>query len=107
MAEFQVAGPYKIPFEWKPGGRTLFHKNFWSQSAALEELQWERGCYVFAMKAGKGATPLYVGEATKSFKQECFNPANVRKVLDALAEYAKGSPVLYFCSPSATAGKDK
>jgi hypothetical protein len=105
MAEFFVAGPYKIPFAWKPGGRILFHREFWTRSADLEELQWERGCYVFAIKAGKGATPLYVGEATKSFRQECFTPGNIRKCLDGLADYAKGSPVPYFVRHPSQRGK--
>lgn len=105
MAEFAVAGPYKIPFDWRPGGRLLFPNAFWQQSEELEQLQWERGCYVFAMKAGKGATPLYVGQATRSFKQECFSPANIRKCLDALATYAKRSPVIYLVRHPPQRGK--
>jgi hypothetical protein len=105
MAEFLIAGPYVIPFQWKPGGRALEVKEFWGQSRALEELAYERGCYVFAVRAGKGETPLYVGKATRSFKQECLNPGNVRKLLDGLAEYAKGTPVLYFVRHPAQRGK--
>lgn len=105
MAEFLIAGPYAIPFHWKPGGRALHVKEFWTQSRVVEELARERGCYVFAVRAGKGATPLYVGKATKSFKQECLNPGNVRKLLDALADYAKGAPVLYFVRHPSQRGK--
>jgi len=33
-----------------------------------------RGGYIFAIRAGKGFTPWYVGQAKKSFKQEIFTP---------------------------------
>lgn len=105
MAEFQVAGPFVIPFQWKRGGRALGVKEFWGQSRTLEELAHKRGCYVFAVRAGKGETPLYVGKATRSFKQECLNAANVSKLLAGLADYAKGTPVLYFVRHPAQRGK--
>src|SRR5260370_5211073 len=105
MAEFLIAGRYTIPFQWKPGSRVLLHKEFWNQSRELQKLATERGCYVFAVRAGKGSTPLYVGKATKSFKRECLNPGNIRKLLDALANYAKGTPVLYFVRHPSQRGK--
>jgi hypothetical protein len=105
MAEFVVDGPYDIPFEWRPGGRTLLYKDFWEQCDALEELQWERGCYVFAIRAGKGITPLYVGKATRSFRQECFNAGNRYKFSSGLADYSKGTPVLYFVRHPQQRGK--
>jgi hypothetical protein len=105
MAEFVIEGPYSIPFEWRPGSRVLLHKEFWKQSRNLRALQAERGCHVFAIRAGRGSTPLYVGKATKSFKQECLTPGNVRKLLDGLAAYAKGTPVLFFVRHPSQRGK--
>jgi hypothetical protein len=105
MAEFVIEGPYEIPFEWRPGSRVLLHNEFWRQSRDLQNLQTERGCYVFAIRAGKGTTPLYVGKATRSFKQECLTPGNVRKLLDGLAAYAKGTPVLFFVRHPSQRGK--
>jgi hypothetical protein len=105
MATFRPAGPHKIPFEQKAGGRILHHKQFWGQSDELAQLAAERGCYVLAMQAGKGATPLYVGKAEKSFKQECFNQSNLHKFYAALAEYKKGTPVLYFIRHPKQKGK--
>lgn len=74
----------------------ILHKDFWNRSDELERLGDERGCYVFAIRAGRGFTPIYVGKATKSFKQECLNSANKHKFADGLADYKKGTPVLYF-----------
>lgn len=41
-------------------------------------------------------TPIYVGKATKSFRQETFNPTNRHKYHNGFSEYAKGTPVMYF-----------
>ena len=105
MAEFLIDGPYKILFEQRPGGRVLLHKDFWKQSDDLESLESDRGCYVFAVRNGRGTKPLYVGKATKSFKQECLNPANKHKFADGLADYQKGTPVLYFVRHPLNRGK--
>ena len=95
MACFEVHGPYKLPFEKRPGGRTLVLNNFWSVGSEAHDLSQKRGCYVFAMR-GRGLTPIYVGKATKNFKQEAFNPSNRHKFHNGFSEYAKGTPVIYF-----------
>lgn len=105
MAEFIIDGPYEIPFEQKPGGRVILYNEFWIQTDELQELGGERGCYVFAIRAGKGATPIYVGKATKSFKQECLNPSNRHKFSNGMADYKKGTPVLYFVRHPKQKGK--
>ena len=48
--------------------------------------------------------PVYVGKATKSFKQETFNPSNRQKYSDGFSEYAKGTPVMYFVALSQARG---
>lgn len=57
MADFVIDGPYDIPYMWKPGGRTMDYAEFWNRSDEVKDLQRERGCYVFAVRAGKGVTP--------------------------------------------------
>jgi hypothetical protein len=37
-----------------------------------------------------------VGQAAESFEQECFNSANRAKYLEGLADYTRGTPVLFF-----------
>lgn len=49
--------------------------------------------------------PLYVGKATKSFRQEAFNPANRHKYHQGFAEYSRGTPLMYFVVHSAQRGK--
>lgn len=56
----------------------------------------ERGCYVFAFKAAKGYKPVYVGKATKTFKQEVFTPHKLNKFNLGLAGQKKGTPILFF-----------
>jgi hypothetical protein len=97
--------PMKFLPSVRPGGRVLLHKEFWNHSEGLSELGGERGCYVFAIRAGRGFTPIYVGKATKSFKQECLNPANKHKFSEGLADYEKGTPILYFIRHPPQRGK--
>ena len=95
MTTFAVHGPFELDFEKRPGGRTLVFDDFWSAGSNAAYLASERGCYVFAIK-NKGLTPIYVGKATKTFKQETFNQSNKHKYHNGFSEYAKGTPVMYF-----------
>lgn len=88
-------GPYKVPVERRPGGRVLRVKEFWKNPKAAKYAS-ACGCYVFAMSTGGGILPHYVGQATKSFAKEAFNPSNLRKYYDAMADYRKGRPVVFF-----------
>lgn len=95
-AIFSVDGPYSIPYYQGKSGRTLTDDNvseFWETNPEIEKL---RGCYVFGIRAGKGLTPGYVGRATKSFKQEVFSPHKLSRYQQFLADYGKGTPVLFF-----------
>jgi hypothetical protein len=51
---------------------------------------------VFAVKTRRGLTPVYVGKAAKTFKQETFNPQNKYKYTDGFSEYGVGKPVIFF-----------
>ena len=96
MTSFNVRGWFGIEYEKRKGGRTLVFDNFWSEGSKANHLADERGCYVFAVKTGRGLEPIYVGKATKTFKQETFNPANKHKYHDGFSEYAKGLPLMFF-----------
>jgi hypothetical protein len=48
------------------------------------------------MRVGKGFTPAYVGKVTKSFKQEVFAPHKLSRYRQFLADYLKGTPILFF-----------
>lgn len=95
MTTFAVHGPFPLAFEKRPGGRTLVFEDFWSPESPAGYLAAEKGCYVFAIRS-RGLTPIYVGKATKTFKQEAFNPTNKHKYHNGFSEYAKGTPLMYF-----------
>jgi hypothetical protein len=103
MAVFEVHGPFEIQYEKRGGGRSLCYDGFWDGPAA--ELASERGCYVFAVRSGPSEMPIYVGKATKTFKQETFTPANQIKYHNGFSEYAKATPVMYLVAHPKQRGK--
>lgn len=104
-AQFKPHGPFEIPVQRLPGGRNISPgsvTNFWSEH---RELSAARGCYLFAMRAGAGVIPGYVGKACKSFIQECFTPDKIGKYLQFAARYARGTPVLFFLTAPSGRGR--
>jgi hypothetical protein len=95
MTSFVVHGPFVLSYEKRKGGRTLVFDDFWSKDGEAHHLAEGRGCYVFAIR-NRGLTPIYVGQATKSFKQETFNSTNRHKYHNGFSDYGKGTPVMYF-----------
>lgn len=51
---------------------------------------------MFALRAAKGFTPWYVGQAKKSMKQECFTPHKLQHYNDVLFTGKKGTPIMFF-----------
>lgn len=105
--EFKVTGPYRIPVE-KGEGTYRYPiisaegvKAFWQE---YHQIAKRTGCYVFAMQAGQGITPAYIGKATKSFEQEVFTSDKLVKYYECMAEYKKGTPVLFFLEAPQKAG---
>jgi hypothetical protein len=96
MASFVVHGPFEMTHEKKKNGRILVFDDFWDEDAQANYLAEECGCYVFAVRSGGGLQPLYVGKATKTFKQEAFNSSNKYKYHNGFSNYAAGTPVMYF-----------
>lgn len=93
---FSVIGPLKIPTYEGKAARSITDANvreFWDTHAGVAK---HRGCYVFGIRAGKGFTPSYVGKATKTFKQEAFAPHKLTRYQQALADYRKGTPIMFF-----------
>jgi hypothetical protein len=96
MASFTVHGPYVIPTMTFPNGKFVTGpQDFWGKAAARMN---EVGCYIFAIKAGQGFTPWYVGKTKTTFKGECFTADKINKYNKAIMTYKKGSPVLFFVS---------
>ena len=96
MTNFVVHGPLEVPRHRGKGGWTIIQDNvaqFWEDNPSL---RFGRGCYVFGIQAGKGFTPGYVGQAKATFKQEVFSSDKIMKYQQFLANYKKGTPVLFF-----------
>ena len=92
---FEVHGPFAVPL-YKGRNNRLVRaeegKAFFSEHPRLST---RKGCYVFAMRAGRGLTPVYVGSATTEFGQECFTPHKLGKCNEALADYRRGRLVCF------------
>ena len=96
-----VYGPYRIPFERHSTSRKRkmilaeHGRMFWEKLKDKQILK-KQGCYVFALQAGRGATPWYVGKSGKSFQQECFASHKLNRYNAALFAGKQGTPVLFF-----------
>ena len=104
MATFSVQGPFGVSVTKSIAGRGIAKDNvdqFW---ISHESIKNERGCYIFAFKAGKGYKPVYVGKATKSFGQEVFATHKLGKYHEGLRDQKKGTPVFFFVSLIKTRG---
>ena len=106
----KVFGPFSVGCEKKPIGSAKqvgkeHIKDFWN-TEITRSYAAKQGCYVFAMKAGRGYTPWYVGKATKSFKQECFSGQNLGRYNKVLFKGQRGNPVIFLVAPSEK-GKNK
>lgn len=98
ISEYEVQGPLLVPVTKNPGGRVPDMESIldlWQNDSAWRAIAKKKGCYVFALKAAKGYKPIYVGKATRSFKQECFAPHKQVKLLNALSLQQRGHLYLF------------
>ena len=96
MSKYKIQGPINIPIVKKPAGRRIGdRKEFWKNHDKLKD---STGVYVFGMQAGGGIKPYYVGKASgkNKFEKECFHPHKLNKYNEALSEYLRGKPVMFF-----------
>ena len=99
-----VSEPIEIPFDRSKNHSSTKkilkeHINeFWMEAAASKYSE-KQGCYIFAMRAGKGFTPWYVGKTKSSFLSECFADHKRLKYNEVLADGNKGTPVMFFIAP--------
>lgn len=94
--KFSIHGPYKLP----RSGKTMDHqaaakRDFWNKVDGKEDISSGCGCYIFAMRAGKGVRPWYVGKAEKqAFYGEVF-AAHKLNIYNSVVANQKGTPVLF------------
>jgi hypothetical protein len=64
------------------------------------------GCYVFALKSGRGSIPYYVGQACRRpLLEEATNASNLTKYNEILGKKKRGKPVLFFLPMKTPGGK--
>lgn len=106
---FDVFGPFEVPVEelhTKPRTRKPDIercKAMWGK-ADLKELRKQKGCYVFALRRGRGFLPVYVGKTARTFEAECFEPSKLNLLRDALDEERRGTLVVFLIRYGATVG---
>ena len=106
--DFDVAGPFELK-------RHTHNRIVTKRSAAAlreEAEDWEPGlsnacgCYEFALQAGRGAIPFYVGQACKrSLVKEAMNPANLGKYNEILGDRRSGRPIIFLLPMRTPGGK--
>ena len=65
------------------------------------------GCYIFGIRASKGATPWYVGQAKHQFREECFTDSKLLRYNKILAGGKKGTPILLLLARKTPNGRFK
>ena len=101
---FVVNGPFEVPAYRGRAARTISSeeaRRFWD---AHSDFGSRRGCYLFGIRSGGGITPIYVGKATRGFRQEVFAPHKITKYQQALADYGRGTPILLFLTAPRSRG---
>lgn len=110
MVEFTVYGPFTVPTVADRRGRggrkrkkvtTSCGREFWRDiDDNHAHLAAHKGCYVFVLRAGRGAHPWYIGKTEKSkrtLKQEVFSPDKLTKYnKQILKGRRRGLAQLYF-----------
>jgi len=82
-------------------------KSFWEEiEESHPSLSAAVGCYIFAIKAGKGFTPWYVGKTEKmSFSRETWQDGKLLNFGEVIRKYDKGKPVLFLLAKVTDKGK--
>jgi hypothetical protein len=105
--EFDTYGPFQLPRVNGGIDRTK-QKLFWdSIERSYPGLPGAAGCYIFAIRAGHGFTPWYVGKTEKrSFTGETWQPHKLVYYGDVTHNYKRGKPVLFLMA-KLTTGRGK
>jgi hypothetical protein len=106
MGKFQSFGPFKMPRNGSLIDTSQCTKFWQNIEQERHGLSLAVGCYVFAMRAGKGAKPWYVGKTEKrNFKDEILSVHKLNVYARALNQRKRGTPVLYLIAKQTKGGK--
>lgn len=107
---YETYGEFEVPREAVKGKKSLnlskeALNNFWKMvDQKRPGLSGACGCYIFAIKAGQGRTPWYVGQSKGPFKDECF-AFHKREVYRTVTDRRQGTPVLILVARVTPKGK--
>lgn len=105
MVDFSVHGPFEVPTYHGKAGRIVRAEEGRSFFETHPTWAKRRGCYVFAMRAGRGMTPTYVGKATRTYGQECFTADKLGKCNQTLVDYERGTLIVFLVAAPAGRGR--
>lgn len=111
---YETFGEFALPCKTGKKEKTLDFsketlKKFWQEINERDEkhngLSKACGCYIFAIRAGKGIKPWYVGQSKVPFEKECF-AFHKRDIYRTVVErISKGTPVLILVARVTPKGK--
>jgi len=106
--KFSVHGPFEIPrINGIVDNSAASKKSFWeSVEKKCSGLSAACGCYVFVVKARRGALPWYVGRTTRqSFKGEAFGAHQIIHYNHALVGKVGVKAQLFFLAKETPTGR--
>lgn len=104
---FDIYGPFPIPRTQHKAAKLIDSESLSKMRMQIdnEGLVDGCGCYVFAIRAGKGYKPWYVGQAAKMrLLSEALNPANREKYNKTISNHV-GTPVLFLIPKITSTGR--
>lgn len=106
MSRYEPFGPFKIPRNGSHVDKRRC-RQFWDNiEQQTPGLSGAVGCYIFAIRAAKGAKPWYVGKTERlSFKHETWSPDKLNKYGEVLNSRKRGAPILYLIAKRTSVGR--
>lgn len=104
VRKFFVSRAFDVPLEAGRllDGKTCSEAFFVGDAAKYSQM---KGCYVFALRNGRGATPYYVGKTKKSFGEESFASHKISNHYQPTIARNKGTPVMTFVAIDSARGR--
>jgi len=106
MSKYEPFGPFELPTSGSIVNTHVLNR-FWAEIEQQSPgLAAAVGCYIFAISAGKGAKPWYVGKTEKgNFKGETWSPHKLYIYSDALNSRKRCTPLLYLIAKRTRVGR--
>ncbi len=106
MSKFVPYGPFEMPVDGAQIDRTR-ENEFWNNVRLQHPgLPKAVGCYIFAIRAGRGIKPWYVGKTERlGFQGESWQPHKLLHYQGVLAKRERGTPLLHFLAKYTKSGK--